>query len=140
MADIISVSGLGAALIVIAYLCGSISAAILVCRALKLPDPRTLGSHNPGATNVLRIGGKKAAALTLLGDTLKGMLPVAIALLLPLSQYEVGWVGGGGRGGRAGAAKPTGHDLPLGSGSGRKRRRHNTGGCARMALAYRANR
>ncbi|MEJ2670422.1 MAG: glycerol-3-phosphate acyltransferase, partial [Gammaproteobacteria bacterium] len=93
MADIISVSGLGAALIVIAYLCGSISAAILVCRALKLPDPRTLGSHNPGATNVLRIGGKKAAALTLLGDTLKGMLPVAIALLLPLSQYEVGWVG-----------------------------------------------
>lgn len=61
------------------YLFGSISAAIIVCRLMGLPDPRTLGSRNPGATNVARIGGKKAAALTLAGDMLKGLLPVLIA-------------------------------------------------------------
>jgi glycerol-3-phosphate acyltransferase PlsY len=66
-------------LIVVAYLFGSISTAILVARAMGLPDPRTQGSGNPGATNVLRIGGKKAAAVTLLGDTLKGLLPVLLA-------------------------------------------------------------
>lgn len=65
-----------------AYLIGSLSAAIIVCRLLGLPDPRTQGSRNPGATNVLRIGGKKAAAIVLLGDTLKGLLPVFIARLL----------------------------------------------------------
>ena len=62
-----------------AYLLGSISAAILVCRLMGLPDPRSEGSRNPGATNVARIGGKKAAALTLLGDMLKGLLPVLVA-------------------------------------------------------------
>lgn len=62
-----------------AYLIGSISSAILVCKIMGLPDPRTQGSRNPGATNVLRIGGKKAAAITLLGDLLKGLLPVAFA-------------------------------------------------------------
>ncbi len=65
-----------------AYLIGSLSSAILVCRAMGLPDPRTEGSNNPGATNVLRIGGKKAAAVTLLGDMLKGLLPVLAAGLL----------------------------------------------------------
>lgn len=65
-----------------AYLIGSLSAAIIVCRLLGLPDPRTQGSRNPGATNVLRFGGKKAAAIVLLGDTLKGLLPVFIARLL----------------------------------------------------------
>lgn len=64
------------------YLCGSVSAAILVCRAFGLPDPRTQGSGNPGATNVLRVGGKKAAALTLVGDLLKGLLPVLILRVL----------------------------------------------------------
>ena len=64
-------------LIVAAYLIGSISSAIIVCRLMGLPDPRSEGSNNPGATNVLRIGGKKAAAITLLGDMLKGVLPVA---------------------------------------------------------------
>jgi len=64
---------------VLSYLVGSISAAILVCRALGLPDPRSDGSGNPGATNVLRLGGKKAAALTLAGDLAKGLLPVALA-------------------------------------------------------------
>lgn len=62
-----------------AYLLGSISSAILVCRVMRLPDPRTQGSNNPGATNVLRIGGKKAAAITLIGDSLKGLIPVLAA-------------------------------------------------------------
>jgi glycerol-3-phosphate acyltransferase PlsY len=61
------------------YLIGSISSAIIVCRIMSLPDPRTQGSHNPGATNVLRIGGKKAAIITLLGDLLKGVIPVLLA-------------------------------------------------------------
>ncbi|WP_369177076.1 glycerol-3-phosphate 1-O-acyltransferase PlsY [Candidatus Thiodubiliella endoseptemdiera] len=66
-------------LIIIGYLIGSISSAILVCKAFGLPDPRTQGSNNPGATNVLRIGGKKAAAITLIGDGTKGAIPVLIA-------------------------------------------------------------
>lgn len=69
-------------LIIAAYLIGSVSSAIIVCRLMGLPDPRTLGSNNPGATNVLRIGGKKAAAVTLLGDMLKGMIPVLTANLM----------------------------------------------------------
>jgi len=69
-------------LIVGAYLLGSVSSAILVCRIMGLPDPRTRGSNNPGATNVLRIGGKKAAGVTLLGDSLKGLLPMVIGHLL----------------------------------------------------------
>ena len=64
------------------YLLGSVSSAILICRALGYPDPRTEGSSNPGATNVLRIAGKPAAAMTLVGDVLKGVIPVALALLL----------------------------------------------------------
>lgn len=61
---------------VVAYLIGSISFAVLVSRAYGLPDPRTYGSGNPGATNVLRSGRKAAAALTLAGDTLKGWFAV----------------------------------------------------------------
>lgn len=68
-------------LVIFSYLLGSISAAIITCKLMGLPDPRTLGSNNPGATNVLRIGGKKAAAITLAGDMLKGLIPVLIALL-----------------------------------------------------------
>lgn len=71
-------------MIVIGYLAGSISTAILVCRAMGLPDPRSEGSRNPGATNVLRFGGKKAAAITLAGDFLKGLLPVLLARLAGL--------------------------------------------------------
>ena len=63
----------------VAYLFGSISSAILLSRLLGLPDPRTQGSGNPGATNVLRLGGKKAAIVTLLGDVLKGVIPVLAA-------------------------------------------------------------
>ena len=61
-----------------AYLLGSVSSAIIVCRFMGLPDPRTQGSNNPGATNVMRIGGKKAAAITLFGDSLKGLLPMLV--------------------------------------------------------------
>jgi acyl phosphate:glycerol-3-phosphate acyltransferase len=60
----------------VAYLIGSISFAVLVSRAFGLPDPRSYGSGNPGATNVLRTGRKAAAALTLLGDALKGWFAV----------------------------------------------------------------
>ena len=72
---------LDASFVIAAYLLGSVSSAILVCRLMGLPDPRTQGSNNPGATNVLRIGGKKAAALTLIGDMLKGLIPVLAANL-----------------------------------------------------------
>jgi len=64
---------------IIAYLIGSLSSAIIVCKIMRLPDPRTQGSGNPGATNVLRIGGKLPAIITLLGDALKGFIPVLIA-------------------------------------------------------------
>jgi len=76
-----------------AYLLGSISSAILVCRLFGYPDPRTQGSSNPGATNVLRIGGKPAAALTLLGDVLKGTVPVLVAYGLGLSATAAALVG-----------------------------------------------
>jgi glycerol-3-phosphate acyltransferase PlsY len=66
---------------VAAYLLGSISFAILVSRVLRLPDPRSYGSGNPGATNVLRTGKKLAAVLTLAGDAGKGWLAVWLALL-----------------------------------------------------------
>ncbi len=66
-------------ILVAAYLLGSISFAILVARAYGLPDPRSHGSGNPGATNMLRTGKKAAAALTLIGDALKGYLAVWLA-------------------------------------------------------------
>ncbi|MEO7252845.1 MAG: glycerol-3-phosphate 1-O-acyltransferase PlsY [Casimicrobium sp.] len=71
MADIIA--------LFVAYLIGSLSFAVIVSRALKLPDPHSYGSGNPGATNVLRSGSKKAAILTLFGDTLKGVVAVLLA-------------------------------------------------------------
>jgi acyl phosphate:glycerol-3-phosphate acyltransferase len=69
-------------LVIAAYLLGSVSSAIIVCRLMGLPDPRSEGSGNPGATNVLRIGGKKAAAITLIGDSLKGVIPMLAAHLM----------------------------------------------------------
>lgn len=63
----------------LAYLIGSLSFAVIVSRAMGLPDPHSYGSGNPGATNVLRSGSRKAAVLTLLGDTLKGVLAVLLA-------------------------------------------------------------
>ena len=65
-----------------AYLLGSVSSAIVIAKLLGLQDPRLVGSGNPGATNILRYGGKLAAILTLAGDVLKGVLPVLAAHLL----------------------------------------------------------
>lgn len=85
------------AAIAAAYLIGSISFAVLVSKFVGLADPRTYGSKNPGATNVLRSGNKKAAALTLLGDALKGTAAVALAFYfqddLGLSRTDIAWVG-----------------------------------------------
>ena len=78
--------------IIFSYLIGSISTAIIVCKVMNLPDPRTQGSKNPGATNVLRIGGQKAAAITLLGDGLKGALPVLLVLYLGFDLVDATWV------------------------------------------------
>ncbi|MGP1928567.1 MAG: glycerol-3-phosphate 1-O-acyltransferase PlsY [Arsenophonus sp. NC-WZS1-MAG3] len=85
-------SAIALGMIIFAYLCGSISSAVLICRLIGLPDPRYQGSKNPGATNVLRIGGKKAAALAvLICDILKGMIPVWLAYLyLNTSPFYLG--------------------------------------------------
>lgn len=66
-------------LTVMAYLMGSLSSAVIVSKVLNFEDPRAVGSGNPGATNVLRFAGKKAAAITLAGDILKGVIPVLLA-------------------------------------------------------------
>jgi len=83
-------------LIPIAYLIGSISFAVIVSKSMGLPDPYTYGSGNPGATNVLRTGNKKAAALTLIGDGAKGFIAVLLARLLlgdaSLTQTLNSWV------------------------------------------------
>ncbi|GAB2890638.1 glycerol-3-phosphate 1-O-acyltransferase PlsY [Paralcaligenes ginsengisoli] len=78
----INSSILSLALIFLSYLLGSISFAVVVSRCMGLQDPRTFGSKNPGATNVLRTGNKKAAALTLLGDMAKGWLAVWLSSLI----------------------------------------------------------
>jgi len=66
--------------VVLAYLLGSLSFAVIVSKFMGLSDPRSYGSKNPGATNVLRSGNKKAAVLTLLFDAVKGCVPVAVLL------------------------------------------------------------
>lgn len=73
-----------------AYLIGSVSSAVLVCQLFRLPDPRFAGSNNPGATNVLRLGGKLPAALVLTFDILKGTIPVWGAYFLGV---EPNWLG-----------------------------------------------
>jgi len=77
------------AFVVFAYLLGSVSFAVLMSRAFALPDPRTYGSQNPGATNVLRSGKKSAAALTLLGDAAKGTVAVLLAQLYAPENYTL---------------------------------------------------
>ena len=81
------------ALVIAAYLLGSISSAIVVCRLMRLPDPRTQGSNNPGATNVLRIGGKKPAAITLVGDSLKGLIPMLLGHALGVGPLALAAIG-----------------------------------------------
>lgn len=76
-------------LFILSYFIGSISSAIIVCRLLKIDDPRSQGSKNPGATNVLRIGGKKAAVIVLIGDSLKGFITIIIARYLELGLLDL---------------------------------------------------
>jgi len=80
-------------MIVVAYLIGSISSAILICKFLRLPDPRTTGSKNPGATNVLRISNKLTAATVLFLDVLKGTIPVWGAYFLKVEPIYLGVIG-----------------------------------------------
>lgn len=80
------------AMVITAYLIGSVSSAVLLCRLLDLPDPRSTGSHNPGATNVLRISNKGTAATVLLFDVLKGTLPVWGGYFLGLEPLYLGFI------------------------------------------------
>ncbi|NVJ61197.1 MAG: glycerol-3-phosphate 1-O-acyltransferase PlsY [Gammaproteobacteria bacterium] len=86
------ISFTGLLLIGFGYLLGSVSSAVLVSRMFGITDPRAAGSKNPGATNVLRIGGKKAAFLTLLGDSLKGIIPLILCYQLNQSHWTLGFV------------------------------------------------
>ncbi|MGQ4001614.1 glycerol-3-phosphate 1-O-acyltransferase PlsY [Francisellaceae bacterium CB299] len=76
-------------LLIFAYLLGSINSAIIVCYIFRLPSPRNIGSGNPGTTNVLRIGGKVPAAITLAFDILKGLAPVIIARMLTDNEFII---------------------------------------------------
>ena len=76
---------------IVAYLLGSICSAVIVCRLFDLPDPRTEGSQNPGATNVLRIAGKQYAIMVLLADMLKGLLPLLLAKALDANVITLGF-------------------------------------------------
>ncbi len=91
-------------IVVGAYLLGSINSAIIVSKVFSLPDPRKLGSGNPGATNVLRTGNKVAAVITLAGDLLKGLLPVLTVDLLTANSLLVA---------ATGVAALLGHMYPL---------------------------
>ena len=80
-------------LAILAYLLGSLSFAIVLSRVTGNPDPRMSGSGNAGATNMLRLAGRKLAILTLLGDLCKGLLPVLVARLAGLDLQAQAWVG-----------------------------------------------
>jgi len=80
-------------LTLLAYLTGSLSFAILISRLAGAPDPRAGGSGNPGATNMLRLAGKRLAIWTLFGDLLKGVLPVLLAASLGMSVQQQAWIG-----------------------------------------------
>lgn len=103
MTFMLTISGL----ILFSYLLGSFSTAIVVCKILKCPDPRTVGSQNPGATNMLRETGKWPAFFTLLGDAFKGFFPVWLAGHMNF-QYDPHWVIGG-----VGLAALLGHLFPI---------------------------
>lgn len=80
-------------LVILAYFVGSLSTAIVTCKIMGKVDPRTVGSKNPGATNVLRHAGKKAAFFTLLGDVLKGLVPVLVGHAVGLEWQWLGLIG-----------------------------------------------
>ena len=86
-------TALSLAMIMLAYLGGSISSAVLVSRCYGLPDPREHGSHNPGATNVLRLGGRSAAILVFVCDLCKGTAPVYLAWYLGITPFFLGLIG-----------------------------------------------
>lgn len=87
-----------------AYLLGSVSFAVLISQLRRLPDPRSMGSGNPGASNMLRLGGKPLALATLLGDLGKGALAVWLAQRAGLEPAAQGWIA---------LAAVTGHILPI---------------------------
>lgn len=91
-------------LVPLAYLVGSISSAVLMARLFNMPDPRSVGSGNPGATNILRQGNKTAAAGTLLGDLFKGIIPVVAARMVTDDSVVLALVA---------AAAFTGHLFPV---------------------------
>lgn len=90
--------------VIIAYLIGSISPSIILSKIMKTPDPRTAGSGNAGATNVLRVSGKQQAALVLVGDILKGLISVCIGRLFHVPPFILGIVA---------LAAVAGHIFPL---------------------------
>ena len=77
----------------IAYLCGSLSSAVVICQLYRLPDPRQAGSQNPGATNVYRLGGRIPAILVLVMDILKGTVPVYISYWIGIDAVALGLIG-----------------------------------------------
>ncbi len=79
--------------ILAAYLIGSFSSAVVVCKTMGLSDPREGGSNNPGATNVLRLHGKPAAIITLAGDLLKGLIPILIGKMLGAPHVVLAFMG-----------------------------------------------
>ncbi|MCW8090505.1 glycerol-3-phosphate 1-O-acyltransferase PlsY [Alteromonas sp. ASW11-130] len=79
-------------MVCVAYMCGSLSSAIIICRLFGLPDPRTTGSKNPGATNVYRLGGRFPAVLVLVGDILKGTLPVYSSYFMDIEPLWLGFI------------------------------------------------
>ena len=81
------------AAIMLTYLSGSLCAAVIVCQLFGLSDPRDSGSNNPGATNVLRLHGKKFAIMVLLADMLKATIPIAFANVLGLAPVYLAWMG-----------------------------------------------
>lgn len=85
---------LSISLIILAYFLGSFASAVIVSKLMGLPDPRNFGSGNPGATNVLRLGGKKAALVTLLFDVIKGVIAVLLAKLLTSEAWVLAGVTG----------------------------------------------
>lgn len=91
-------------LVIFAYLLGSLSFAILLSQFTGTPDPRHSGSGNAGATNMLRLAGKKLAILTLLGDLCKGLVPVLVANACGLAHQDQAWIG---------VSAVIGHMLPL---------------------------
>lgn len=80
-------------LLIFSYFLGSVSFAIIICKIMGKKDPRLLGSGNPGATNMLRVAGTRLAILTLIGDFLKGVIPVILAKTLDCTLLQQAWIG-----------------------------------------------